>query len=111
MEYSIFSYTNNLDKIDSFLESASMAHNQTKKTKEWFLWKFRDNPYGKSTLVCAEDAGKIIGCVGYGLQPFWIRKKRVNCVLSYETFVHPEYQGKGIFSTLIFVKVKKLFVH
>lgn len=107
MEYSIFSYTNNLDKIDSFLESASMAHNQTKKTKEWFLWKFRDNPYGESIMACAEDQGNIVGCVAYGMQKFCLNDKSVNGAFAFENFVHPDYQGRGIFKKLISLTEKE----
>ncbi|WP_352421866.1 GNAT family N-acetyltransferase [Proteiniphilum sp.] len=101
MNYFIFNYETDKQLIDSFLESASLAHKIPQKTKEWFLWKFRDNPYGEAILACAEEDEKIVGCVAYGMQPFWLKGEKREAVLSFETFVHPQYQGKGIFSNLI----------
>lgn len=102
MRYFIFNYENDKSLIDSFLISASKAHGYSEvNSKEWFYWKFKDNPYGKSVLACAEENGVIAGCVGYGLQPFLLKGKTLNAVLSFETFVHPDFQGRGLFSELI----------
>lgn len=101
MRYFIFNFQKDVHLIDSFLESASMAHNQEKKTEDWFNWKFRDNPFGDSIIACAEEDDKIVGCVAYGIQEFWLKGKTIKGVLSFETFVHPAYQGKGVFSKLI----------
>lgn len=102
MRYFIFNYKRDLNLINSFVLSASKAHGHSISfTKEWFLWKFRDNPFGESILACAEENDEIIGCVGYGIQPFLLNGNLLKGVLSFETFVHPDYQGKGIFSKLI----------
>lgn len=101
MRYFIFDYSKDAFLIDSFLESASLAHKQEQKDKNWFNWKFRDNPFGEAIMSCAEDDNKIIGCVAYGIQNFWLNGKTIKGVLSFETFVHPEYQGEGVFSKLI----------
>lgn len=101
MRYFTFDFTSDTHLIDSFLESSSLAHKQEKKTKEWFLWKFRDNPFCESIIACAEEHGVIAGCVAYGMQDFWLNGKKIKAALSFETFVHPYYQGAGIFSKLI----------
>ena len=102
MNYFIFNYETDSCLITSFLESAALAHNYPDiKTIDWFYWKFKENPYGEAILACAEDNGKIVGCVAYGIQPFWLNGKKIKGVLSFETFVHPLYQGKGIFGELI----------
>ena len=102
MEYFIFDYNNHLHLIESFLESAAKAHHHpVVKTEAWFFWKFRDNPYGETLLACAEENGRIVGCVAYGLQPFWLKGEKIKGVISFETFVHPNYQGKGLFNKLI----------
>lgn len=97
----IFNFVTDAHLIDSFLESASVAHKQVKKDLDWFTWKFRDNPFGESIMACAEVDNKIVGCVAYGIQDFWLKGKTIKGVLSFETFVHPAYQGEGIFSKLI----------
>ena len=100
-DFFIFDYEKDLLLVDSLLESMSIAHKQVKKSEEWFMWKFRDNPFGKSILACAKRDGKIIGCVAYGIQNFSIENKVIIGAKSFETFVHPDYQGYGIFSELI----------
>lgn len=101
MNYFIFHYIKDEHLIDSLLESAAFAHGEPKKTKEWFLWKFRDNPFGESILACAKIDDKIIGCVALGIQDFFYDNKIVKGALSFETFVHPNHQGKGLFKQLI----------
>lgn len=101
MNYFIFNFDTDLDKVESLLSSMAVAHKLPKRTKEWFLWKFRDNPYGESILACAEVEGEIIGCVAYGMQKFLNKGEVINGAMSFETFVHPNQQGKGIFGRLI----------
>lgn len=102
MNYFIFNYTKHSHLLNSFLESVALAHNHSKiKSREWFLWKFRDNPFGESILACVEEHGKIVGGVAYGKQPFFLRGHKLKGVISFETFVHPGYQGQGIFGKLL----------
>lgn len=101
MRYFIYDYFTDESLIDSFLKSSSLAHKQEKKSKDWFNWKFRDNPFGESIMACAEVDNKIVGCVAYGIQEFWLNGRKIKGVLSFETFVHPVYQGGGVFSKLI----------
>ncbi|MDC1080749.1 GNAT family N-acetyltransferase [Flavobacteriaceae bacterium] len=107
MKFFIFNFNSDLHLIDGFLESASQAHKIQKKTRDWFLWKFRDNPYGESILACAEVDGKIIGCVAYGAQTFMIENETVKGAFAFENFVHPDYQGKGLFGDLITLSEKE----
>lgn len=101
MNYFIFNFHEHEYLIESFLQSAALAHKEKIKTEDWFLWKFRDNPFGESILACVEDNGKIVGCVGYGLQPFIYKEQKIKGCMAFENFVHPDYQGKGLFSKLI----------
>ena len=101
MKFFVFNFDTCKHMISSFLESASLAHNKEKNNEDWFYWKFRDNPFGESIIVCAEDESKIVGCVAYGIQEFWLNDEKIRGVLSFETFVHPAFQGKGIFSNLV----------
>ena len=87
--------------IPCFLEGMSIAHNEPKRTEEWFHWKFEQSPYGKAILACAFDEERVAGCVAYGRGIVRYHGKDWNCALSYETFVHPDYQGKGLFKKLI----------
>lgn len=101
MEYFIFDFNRDDGLIDSLLDSSSIAHDIPKKTREWFYWKFRDNPYGRSVLSCVKNGDHVIGCVAYGMHIVKYYEEEYNGALSFENFVHPEYQGKGIFGRLL----------
>lgn len=101
MNYFIFDFNTHQHLIDSFLASASLAHKEPLRTKAWFLWKFRANPFGESIMACAEENGNCVGCVAFGIQDFFSGEKKIKGALSFETFVQPEYQGKGLFKSLI----------
>jgi len=103
MEYFIFDFDNAQHDvlIESYLFSAALSHKEVPKCKEWFLWKFRDNPFGATILACARDNNTIVGCVAIGLHNFDYESINIKGGISFETFVHPEYQGKGIFKKLI----------
>lgn len=97
----IWDYNNDADKIDSFLLSASLAHKIPIKSREWFRWKFEESPYGKAVLACAFDGNQVVGCVGFGMGQMTYGVEDIKCALSYENFVHPQYQGCHIFTKLI----------
>lgn len=89
------------DKIDSWLTAASLAHKIPKKTEEWFHWKFEGSPYGRAILACAFDGDNVAGCVSMGKGEMTYGHEIFPYTLVYDTFVHPAYQGKGIFKKLI----------
>lgn len=101
MELRIWKYGEDDNKIASFLHSASVAHNIPQKSEAWFHWKFEKSPYGKSIIACAFEGGEVVGCVALGRGLMQYNGKSLKCALSYETFVHPSCQGKGLFKKLI----------
>lgn len=101
MELRIWEYGADNDKIESFLHSAALAHNIAPKSEEWFHWKFEQSPYGKAILACAFDGNIVAGCVALGQGIAVCNGITIKSALSYETFVHPNYQGKGLFKRLI----------
>lgn len=100
MEIRLWEYGKDDDKITSFLKSASLAHKIPQKSEEWFHWKFEGSPYGKTILACAFDGNEVVGCVGIGFGQMTYGDKSLSCALSYETFVHPDYQGCHLFTKL-----------
>lgn len=103
IELRIWKFGEDDSKIDSWLTTASLAHKIPKKTEEWFHWKFEQSPYGKAILACAFDEDKVVGCLSMGKGIMTYNKRHFPCTLSYETFVHPAYQGKGLFKKLVTV--------
>ena len=109
MNYFIFNFNRDYHLIPSFLNSSSVSHNEKIKTKDWFYWKFKDNPFGESILACAIEGGEIVGCVAFGIQDFIYNNVKVKAAVSFETFVHPNFQGKGIFKKLISIAEEEAF--
>ena len=101
MNFFIFEISKHFHLVDGFLETASLAHKQEMKSVEWFKWKYFGNPFGETILACAEFDNLIIGCVAIGMQKFMANGKELIAGISFETFVHPSHQGKGIFKALI----------
>lgn len=101
MKLRIWKYGSDDAFIPSFLEGMAVAHKQPAKSIDWFHWKFEQSPYGKTILACAFDDGIVAGCVAYGKGLVRYQNKDWKCALSYETFVHPNYQGQGLFKKLI----------
>lgn len=97
----IFDLDTHSHHIPTFLEKAAKAHGEPARTTEWFRWKFFGNPFGESILACASHKGELVGCVAYGMQEFVVNGQTLKGVLSFETFVDPNYQGQGIFSKLL----------
>lgn len=101
MKLFIFNFFEDENLINGFLDSAAIAHQEQPKTREFFYWKFRDNPFGRSILSCALHDNKIVGCVALGMQDFIHNGKVIKAAISFETFIHPDFQGKGLFKQLI----------
>lgn len=101
MELRLWEFEADNLSIDSFLEGMSIAHNEPKRSEDWFHWKFEQSPYGKAIMACAFEGERVAGCVAYGRGIVRYQGKDWVCALSYETFVHPDYQGHGLFKKLI----------
>ena len=101
MECRIWKFGIDDNYITSFLSGMSLAHEEAPRSEAWFHWKFEQSPYGEAILACAFDSGEVAGCVAYGKGIIEYSGERYRCALSYETFVRPDYQGKGLFKRLI----------
>ncbi|MGB5981056.1 MAG: GNAT family N-acetyltransferase [Nonlabens sp.] len=96
----LYDHERDYELAPSFLESASAAHFEPIKSLDWFLWKFIERPSG-SILACAADQNKIVACVAFAPQIFKSSVETISSAISYETFVHPNYQRRGLFSELL----------
>lgn len=101
MKHFIFDFNRDKGLVSSFLESRCKAHNSEIKSEAWFYWKFKENPYGESILACATENDQIVGCVAYGIQFFSFKGSTIKGAVSFENFVHPEFQRQGIFYRLL----------
>ncbi len=90
--------------IFSFLKNRQQAHNLNHlDTNEWFLWKFYQSPYGKAIMPSVYDKTKdeVVGGNYYGMLNFGYNQNKIKTASPYEAYVHPNYQGLGLFKNLI----------
>lgn len=88
-----------IPKIVALLQSALGEGKIPKSAKLW-RWKHLENPFGPSLVFVAEELGEILGVRAF-LQWSWINEgKEYQALRAVDTAVHPNYQGKGIFSRL-----------
>jgi GNAT superfamily N-acetyltransferase len=112
MRYFVFNFNSDQELIPSYLRSVALAHKHAEtKGEDWFYWKFRDNPYGESIVVCAESEGEVVGSLAFGMQAFDLAGGTISGSLVFEAFVHPGFQGRGIFKRLIQLAEDELARH
>ena len=68
---------------------------------EYWRWWYRNNPDGSSIIWLAEQDGKIIG--HYGMIPRTMKVGNAYVAGSFacDAATHPDYQGKGVFSSIV----------
>ena len=78
----------------------TLGESLTKKTVEFWNWKHNQNPFGASKIILAFDGDLLIGVRAFMCWEFINKNEIVKCVRAVDTAVHPNYQGKGVFSKL-----------
>jgi len=99
------------EAVRSFLKTRKESHGlMILDTAEWFRWKFYESPYGECMMPCVYDskANKVVGGNFYSHLRFIYNEKTYKVASPYEAYVHPNYQGRGIFKELIITAEKKL---
>jgi len=90
------------------LLKASLGEALVKKTAAIWQYKHRDNPFGRSLVLVAEENDQIIGVRAF--MP-WRWQKGTEVLQAYravDTATHPEHQGKGIFKKLTLQAVSEV---
>ena len=72
------------------------------KSHEIWRWKYTENPLASEDpdIIVAACDGKIVGARPFVVLEFWIKSEKAKAALFSDTMVHPDYQGKGIFSLM-----------
>ena len=89
--------------VSQFINVLCLAYNNNDLfTKEYFLWKHRDNPAGNSIISYAIDTktGSVVA-----ISPFWISKMRIQNneyfgTQAVDAATHPEFQKLGLLKKL-----------
>lgn len=88
-----------LKEIISLLK-VSLGEDRIPKSEALWNWKHQQNPFGESPVLVAESAGKIIGVRAFLKWEYLLEGKILLAQRAVDTAVHPDFQGKGIFSQL-----------
>jgi GNAT superfamily N-acetyltransferase len=78
------------------------------RTPEYFRWKHVDNHFGRSFMIVAETAGRIIGFRALMRWRFRIDEHTIEAVRPVDTVTHPDERGRGVFSTLTRAALRSL---
>src|SRR4030042_178440 len=68
---------------------------------EFWRWKFLNNPVGAGEVWLTEDGDMLIGTTSITPKKMKIREMIVPAAEIGDTFTHPDYQKRGIFTTLV----------
>jgi GNAT superfamily N-acetyltransferase len=70
------------------------------KSEKLWNWKHLQNPFGQSPIILAEDKGQLVGLRAFLPWEWEFNGKTYMALRAVDTAVHPDYQGKGIFTKL-----------
>jgi GNAT superfamily N-acetyltransferase len=68
---------------------------------EYYRWKYFENPYSNGELWITEYGGQIVGMIGMTPKHMILGNKPVSGAEIGDTFTHPDFQRKGIFTRLL----------
>ena len=69
-------------------------------SSSFFRWKHVRNPFGRSQILVARVADRLVGLRAFMRWRFHAGDRTLAAVRAVDTVTHPEYQGRGIFSRL-----------
>ncbi|MFO7833009.1 MAG: GNAT family N-acetyltransferase [Halohasta sp.] len=83
--------------LDGFLRLDSRVWDRT-RSREWFGWKYADNPYVDHTPVfVTEHDGEIVGARPFLAMPLRVGDRSVLAFQPADTMVDPDHRREGIF--------------
>ena len=85
---------------------ASLGETSSQKTADVWNYKHRDNPFGKSLVLVAEENGELIGVRAFMRWDWMLGAKVYRAFRAVDTATHPEHQGKGVFKKLTLEALK-----
>ncbi len=85
----------------------SLGEQDLPLSKEIWIFKHLENPFGNSMVFIAEEDNKIIGVRAFMRWKWQLNDKEFESFRAVDTATHPEYQGKGIFKKLTMKAVEE----
>ncbi|TQI70424.1 acetyltransferase (GNAT) family protein [Gramella sp. Hel_I_59] len=96
MEFREINYEEDLDSIIQLLN----ANFPTTHTKEAFIWKHYENPFGKSYGLLAVDKDRIVGLRMFMRWEFICDNQVIKAIRPVDTCTDHDYRGQGLFKKL-----------
>src|SRR5690606_4889757 len=97
-----FSDFGNDSLINSYLKNRRLSYSHpAEKDIEWFKWKFSWSPNGTAIMPVSISGDEVVGSNSYGLYPLIRNGVTIPSMMPYDTFVHSDFQGKGLFKKMI----------
>ena len=90
-----------LDEVLAVLRASLGESPLLRRSPELFHWKHIDNPFGRSVILLATEGDRIAGVRAFMRWNLTaVDGSIVRCVRAVDTATHPDFQRRGIFSTL-----------
>jgi GNAT superfamily N-acetyltransferase len=100
-EYKIIKKNSEENYFTDLLENAAFIHKRQQDTLDWLKWKYFSSPFGDCIVVMVySKKGELAGEISFGKYEFVDGNKTIKAIYSYQTMVHPNFQRKGLFSSL-----------
>jgi hypothetical protein len=96
LKFRNINYEKDVDEIIKLLN----ANFDTNHTKEAFLWKHFENPFGKSYGLLAVDNERIVGLRMFMRWEFLFDKNIVKAIRPVDTCTDHDYRGQGLFKKI-----------
>lgn len=97
-------YQQDVDEIVKLLN----ANFETHHSKEAFLWKHYENPFGKSYGLLAIDNNRIVGLRMFMRWEFLCDNRVVKAICPVDTCTDHDYRGRGLFKKLTLEGLDKI---
>jgi len=94
--------------ITETIDLLKTVFSNTEFNKNWWLWKYRNNPFGNPLGWYASHNGKLVGVRLATPNRFRMQKDIYNAYQMVDTATHPEYGKRGIFTALTKKAVEKI---
>src|SRR5690242_18990664 len=78
----------------------SLGESLLKKSVDIWQFKHKENPFGESYVLAAEETDQLIGVRAFMSWKWQKGNKSWQAYRAVDTATHPEHQGRGIFKTL-----------
>lgn len=98
------------DDVPAIVEllKKSLGEGLLPKSEKLWNWKHQANPFGPSPVLLAEENGLLVGVRTFLKWEFIRNEKVLHACRAVDTAVHPDFQGKGIFTQMTLELVRQM---